>query len=74
MLTTSVTQAVPRQYPTTTAPSVDRLVRDTYHSLFNLPVPERFMELVQSCPEQTQARPGIEDRGFHASLLHRCSE
>ncbi len=59
---------------TTTASDVDGRVRATFHDLLSLPVPERFIELVQSYSEQPQAHTGNEEPGSHAPLLHRCSE
>ena len=58
----------------TTASRVDSSVRDTYRGLLGLPVPERFIELVQSYPDQQETDSGNRNCGSHAPLLHRCSE
>ena len=75
MLTPFSDQVVPQRHPTTTmASNVDWRVRDTYHDLLSLPVPERFIQLVQSYPEQQQTGPADKDRGSHAPLFYRCLE
>jgi hypothetical protein len=75
MLMSSASQStLERHHTTTTVPNVDRHVRDTYHDLLNLPVPERFIQLVQSYPEQQQTGPADKDRGSHAPLFYRCLE
>ncbi len=61
MLSLTSGQVVSQQHPTTRASNVDWRVRATYHDLLSLPVPERFIELVQSYPEQPQAHTGNEE-------------
>jgi hypothetical protein len=63
MLSPTSGQVVSQQHPTTTtrASNVDWRVRATYHDLLSLPVSERFIDLVQSHPEQPQAHTGNEE-------------
>jgi hypothetical protein len=74
MLIVRSDQVVSQRHPPTTASHVDSSVRDTYLGLLGLPVPERFIELVQSYPDQQAADSGNRNCGSHAPLLHRCSE
>ncbi len=57
MLTQSADQAACKRLPTTDASGVDWRVRDTYSGLLSLPVPERFIDLVQDYPEQQETGP-----------------
>jgi hypothetical protein len=60
MLIPSSSQSVPQRHSTKTPLDMDRRVHDTYESLLNLPVPERFVELVQSYPDQRVSFQGTE--------------
>jgi hypothetical protein len=61
-------QGFSQQQSSMAASNTDGRVRDTYRSLLGLPVPDRFIELVQSYPEQEMNSSGNKDRQLCLSI------